>query len=74
MLKAREEMPVYEYVCNKCGEKFDRLVRASADQDAECPECHSRDVRKVFSVFGMANPGGQRSAALTNSCAPSGGG
>jgi putative FmdB family regulatory protein len=30
-------MPIYEYVCGKCGEEFEHLTRA--DEKPTCPAC-----------------------------------
>ncbi|HOB90544.1 MAG: zinc ribbon domain-containing protein [Bacillota bacterium] len=43
-------MPIFEYKCNQCGNKFEKLVRSSNEQIA-CPSCNSEDVRKLFSTF-----------------------
>lgn len=45
-------MPVYEYKCNACGERFD--VVASFDEreaKAVCPSCGGRDVAQSFGTF-----------------------
>ncbi len=42
-------MPIYEYDCEKCGHRFEQLVRA--DEQVACPECESDQVAKRFSVF-----------------------
>jgi putative FmdB family regulatory protein len=46
-------MPIYEYECTKCGERFE-LRRSIADRDAdvECPECHDEHPRRLCSMFG----------------------
>ncbi len=45
-------MPIYEYLCTKCGKPFDWLVRSSSDeQQAACPECGTRKVTRQPSVF-----------------------
>jgi putative FmdB family regulatory protein len=45
-------MPIYEYHCRECDNKFERLVTMSAqDIDIECPSCQKTDVEKVLSVF-----------------------
>jgi len=47
-------MPIYEYECTKCGEKFElRRNIADRDADAECPECHDEHPRRLCSMFGM---------------------
>ena len=42
-------MPIYEYDCEKCGHRFEQLVRA--DEAVACPECESDQLAKRFSVF-----------------------
>jgi len=46
------KMPLYEYRCNKCGKRFEKLVPTSeADKKQECPYCSSKDTEKLLSVF-----------------------
>ncbi|MBI2931393.1 MAG: zinc ribbon domain-containing protein [Planctomycetes bacterium] len=49
-------MPVYEYRCRKCDEKFEELVR-NERQKIACPKCRTKKVEKLFSVFGIGLPG-----------------
>lgn len=43
-------MPIYEFVCEACGHRFDRLQRMSdADPDA-CPSCEQPSVRRLISL------------------------
>ncbi len=44
-------MPIYEYICNECGERFSLLRGINAKDDAQCPKCSSSQVRKVMSSF-----------------------
>jgi putative FmdB family regulatory protein len=47
-------MPVYEYQCLECGEKFDKLVRSrNSSPEIECPKCGGRKVEKRLSAFGL---------------------
>jgi len=47
-------VPIYEYICQNCGARFEKLVRGmSSTASVECPECQSKEVEKAFSVFGM---------------------
>ena len=45
-------MPVYEYVCRKCGYRFE-LFHHFYDSDAElqCPVCGEKSPEKQFSPF-----------------------
>lgn len=44
-------MPIYEYVCDKCGEKFEMLQKSCADQSGACPTCGAEEVKKQLSSF-----------------------
>lgn len=54
-------MPLYEYVCADCHEKFERYVRAWGDA-VTCPGCDSADVAKQLSRFAMAGASSARDA------------
>lgn len=32
-------MPIYEYVCKKCGHKFEKIQKFSDRKIKKCPEC-----------------------------------
>ncbi len=42
-------MPVYEYLCDKCGHEFEREQRITEDPVKTCPECRARKVRRLIS-------------------------
>lgn len=44
-------MPIFEFVCGKCGNEFERLVFSSDQETLKCPDCDSSDVTKILSVF-----------------------
>lgn len=69
-------MPIYEYICNGCGNSFEQIVFASDDGSSiECPVCGKKNVSKVISSFscGKSGSGGNISNSLSGSCSPSGG-
>lgn len=45
-------MPIYEYECESCGARFERLFMSPDDRPSEivCPECESTDVHRIFSA------------------------
>lgn len=59
-------MPLYEYRCRECGERFERLVRpapAAASSGADrsspaivCPACVSAEVERLLSAFARTTP------------------
>lgn len=42
-------MPIHEYECEKCGNRFEKLVLSGKDAPAECPECRSKKLKKLIS-------------------------
>ena len=45
-------MPLYEYRCEECGERFELLRRfQDADRDLICPRCESKRVERQISSF-----------------------
>jgi len=51
-------MPIYEYQCEECDERFEVFVRSSAQQAAPtCPKCGSGKVKKAISLFGVGGTG-----------------
>jgi len=63
-------MPIYEYACHQCGNEFEALVRS--DTVPECPSCHSRELKKMLSVFATAASGPESAPALADPCASCG--
>jgi putative FmdB family regulatory protein len=41
-------MPIYEYLCKKCGQASELLVMSKAVP--ACPHCHSRRLQKLVSA------------------------
>ena len=48
-------MPLFEYVCKKCGTKFEKMVFSINNEEIECPECKSKEVEKQFSLFSASS-------------------
>lgn len=57
-------MPIYTYLCNNCGEKFDLLVGITAEKtELKCNKCDSKNIKKVFGTFSMGE-----SSCSTGTC------
>jgi putative FmdB family regulatory protein len=46
-------MPLYEYMCRKCDEKFSEAltVKEHDTKNPKCPKCQSTDVKKLIEPF-----------------------
>jgi putative FmdB family regulatory protein len=49
-------VPIYEFECEGCGERFEELVAASTGA-ADCPQCGSERTRRLIST--VSPPGRQ---------------
>jgi len=49
-------VPIYEYECNECGERFEIFVRGE-DRELKCPGCASQNIARRMSTF-AATAGG----------------
>jgi putative FmdB family regulatory protein len=63
-------MPIYEYVCDDCGERYERIVM-SKTQAIACPKCESEKRTIQLSVFAAPANGSKSSAG--DSAASTGG-
>jgi putative FmdB family regulatory protein len=45
-------MPIYEYSCDSCGSKFEKLVRRSEEVlESGCPSCGDKHLTQEYSTF-----------------------
>jgi putative FmdB family regulatory protein len=63
-------MPIYEYVCEECTTRFERVVM-SKNGKPECPKCGSRKAALQFSVFAAHGGNGSSASSSPSESAPS---
>lgn len=65
-------VPIYEYICPKCGKSFEKRV-AFADSDAAqaCPACGFERAEKQISLFASRSSGAAAPSARAD-CGPVG--
>lgn len=51
-------MPIYEYICDDCGTKFEKLVRRTQETVA-CPSCGESHLKTAFSTFAAHSSNGK---------------
>ena len=47
------EMPIFDYQCRKCSEKFELLVLKGTE--IACPSCQSQEVEQLLSGFAVSS-------------------
>ena len=51
-------MPIYQYICNKCGHELDAIQKMSDKPLNECPKCKEMELQKKLSTCGFILKGG----------------
>ncbi|MBV9505118.1 MAG: zinc ribbon domain-containing protein [Acidobacteriia bacterium] len=65
-------MPIYEYRCEDCGTKFEKLVRrANGVTELACPSCGHQHLKQELSTF-AAHANGSNSKSAEGPVCPSG--
>jgi putative FmdB family regulatory protein len=67
-------VPIFEYKCKSCGEKFEFYLRGS--EAPTCPHCGSENLTKLLSTFAAHVKGASSGAGTSSgsSCAGCSGG
>jgi putative FmdB family regulatory protein len=64
-------MPIYEFLCKKCSNKFEILTSFNS-KEVKCPNCKSKNVQKLISKFAVKSEGetsiSKCSTCSSNSC------
>jgi putative FmdB family regulatory protein len=63
-------MPIYEYICAGCDNRFEKLVRRWGEE-VSCPACQGGSVEKQLSSFAV---GSSSPASSLGACGREGGG
>jgi putative FmdB family regulatory protein len=51
-------MPIYEYQCQSCGHKFEKIQKISDDPLTDCPVCEKTELKKLISAAAFRLKGG----------------
>jgi putative FmdB family regulatory protein len=62
-------MPIYEYRCEACGDKFEKLVRRTEEAlEAGCPACGDHHLKQEYSTFSARAASPRAGASEMPSC------
>lgn len=64
-------MPLHEYLCQICEERFEAITSSAKADEVCCPVCASAETRRLISV--IAGVGGRSAMGFGAAPAPSGG-
>ncbi|MGI6413751.1 MAG: FmdB family zinc ribbon protein [Syntrophomonadaceae bacterium] len=57
-------VPIFDFVCQDCANRFDLIISNSKKNDVKCPKCGSANVQQLLSLF---NTGSTR--RIADNCA-----
>ncbi len=61
-------MPIYEYLCQKCGKIFEKIQKLDEGGNSlTCPYCGEKKPEKILSSFSSS-----KGTELSSSCGPTG--
>lgn len=64
-------LPIFEYKCKSCEKVFEKLVMGTFKKDIYCPNCGSKDVKKLFSSFAAFSNGQSINTDSCSTCSSS---
>ena len=50
-------MPIYEYQCQSCGHKLEKLQRLNDNPLKDCPDCGAAELERLISAAGFSLKG-----------------
>jgi putative FmdB family regulatory protein len=65
-------MPIFEYLCEDCGNKFEKLVRRPGLDEVLCPSCGQSHLEQQLSTFAAHSNGHASSFDRSLPSCPSG--
>ena len=66
-------MPIYEYICDECETRFEKIV-INKQQEIACRKCASKKASIQLSVFATSNGSGSGTSAKPSGAFSGGGG
>jgi len=59
-------MPIYEYECAACQQRFEHLLKSVTDTPKSCPACGGKKITKALSAFSVGAD--RKPAAAASNC------
>ena len=46
-------MPIFDFKCEECGNKFDLMISNRDKNNVLCPQCNSDSIKQLLSMFAV---------------------
>lgn len=56
-------MPLFDFSCQDCGNKFEKMISNAEKVKLKCPECNSSNIQQLLSLFNS-----KKSRELSDNC------
>lgn len=66
-------MPVFDFECKKCGNKFDLMISNKDKDKVKCPQCGSPEIKQLISLFATPSSGSSSDSCASCPSAVTGG-
>ncbi|NLS45527.1 MAG: zinc ribbon domain-containing protein [Firmicutes bacterium] len=68
-------MPIFEFKCRECDNKFEELLQSSDISRVTCPNCGSGEIKRLISTFAFGGESGFKTSTTgSNGCRTCSGG
>jgi len=57
-------MPIFDFLCNNCGQVFDIMIKNDEKEKVRCPQCQSIEVKQQLSAFYSAGKSAAKSTPM----------
>ncbi|NLB52289.1 MAG: zinc ribbon domain-containing protein [Syntrophomonadaceae bacterium] len=62
-------MPIFEFHCQDCDNKFNLLISNNDKNKVKCPQCSSGNIKQLLSLFSTSRGKGAINQDRCNGCA-----
>lgn len=66
-------MPIFEFECKACSNKFDLMIANKDKESVKCPQCGSKEIKQLLSLFATSSKASSPDSCRTCPSAGTGG-
>ncbi|WP_054697404.1 FmdB family zinc ribbon protein [Syntrophomonas palmitatica] len=61
-------MPIFDFQCQDCGEKFDLMISNNEKDRVKCPRCSSSHIKQMLSLFNTGSSSKSSPGPVSDRC------